>query len=130
MQQPEQLTVNKPRQTRAQTQFLRAFHLHPAGPPPKDWPSPAILRRWLRRGSIRDALISVKQTWRFQSDIHLAAATNSATQLLHRILVWSAENPSELQLYRSQMHHTLSLLRFCRSTDQKTQEEENEQAWG
>src|SRR5205814_599277 len=49
-----------------QSSFLRSFRSNPSGPPPKDWPSPAILRRWLRRPSFRSALHSIQSTLRIQ----------------------------------------------------------------
>jgi hypothetical protein len=33
----------------AQSRVLRTFHTCPGGPPPDQWPSPTIFRRWLRR---------------------------------------------------------------------------------
>jgi hypothetical protein len=65
-----------------QTTFLRAFRNNPSGPPPESWPSPAILRRWLRRPAFRAALDSLRQTLQFQSDFHLAAAASAAVQSL------------------------------------------------
>ena len=73
-----------PETTRAQTIFLRAFR-KPGGPAPSLWPSPAILRKWLRRPRFLHALNSVLESLRFQSDFHLAnAATHAAAQLLAR----------------------------------------------
>ena len=46
------------------------------------WPSPAILRRWLRRPAFRAALKSVRDALRFQSDFHLAAASARAARAL------------------------------------------------
>ena len=68
--------------TRTQSAFLRAFHLNPTGPTPDDWPSPAILRRWLRKPNFRRALLSLLQTLRFQADFTLAAAASTASQSL------------------------------------------------
>jgi len=65
--------------TRRQTLFLRAFPTHPAGPAPADWPSPAILRKWLRKPAFVKALHSLQEALRFQTDFHLSnAATNAA----------------------------------------------------
>jgi hypothetical protein len=65
--------------TNKQTLFLRAFRTHPAGPAPADWPSPAILRKWLRKPAFVKALHSLQEALRFQTDFHLAnAATNAA----------------------------------------------------
>jgi len=69
--------------TRAQTLFLRAFRTSPTGPKPADWPSPAVLRKWLRKPAFRRALATIQETLRFQSDFQLAsAATTAARKLL------------------------------------------------
>jgi hypothetical protein len=68
--------------TRAQTAFLRSFRKNPAGPPLADWPSPIILRRWLRRRAFRTALESIQQTLQFQADFHLAIAAAKTAQKL------------------------------------------------
>lgn len=69
--------------TRAQTLFLRSFRTSPAGPSSADWPSPAILRKWLRKPAFRAALASIRDTLQFQSDFQLAnAATTAAGKLL------------------------------------------------
>jgi hypothetical protein len=68
--------------TDVQTSFLRAFRKNPFGPPPESWPSPSILRRWLRRPAFRSALLSIRETLRFQSDFHLVAAS---AQAAHRL---------------------------------------------
>jgi hypothetical protein len=65
------------------TSFLRAFRKNPAGPPPEQWPSPAILRQWLRRPSFRAALKSIQETLLLQADFHLAtAATRAALTMI------------------------------------------------
>jgi hypothetical protein len=69
--------------TRAQTLFLRAFRTSPTGPAPADWPTPAILRKWLRKPAFRRALATIQETLHFQSDFQLAsAATTAARKLL------------------------------------------------
>ncbi|MDB5320033.1 MAG: hypothetical protein JWN40_1664 [Phycisphaerales bacterium] len=68
--------------TNAQTTFLRAFRNNPAGPPPDQWPAPAVLRRWLRRPCFQRALTTLREVLRFRADFHLtAAATQAARQL-------------------------------------------------
>src|SRR5512132_4206600 len=68
--------------TRAMTLFLRTFRTSPTGPAPADWPSPAIMRKWLRRPGFRRALTSVRETLRFQSDFQVSnAATRAARKL-------------------------------------------------
>jgi DNA-directed RNA polymerase specialized sigma24 family protein len=69
--------------TNAQTTFLRAFRTNPAGPAPADWPSPAILRRWLRRPAFVRALTSLREALRFRAQFHLANAANQAAEVLH-----------------------------------------------
>ncbi len=61
-----------------QTSFLRAFRQNPAGPDPKNWPTPALLRRWLRRPRFLAALQSIQSTLRFQSDFLLTSAATTA----------------------------------------------------
>lgn len=73
--------------TNAQTIFLRAFRNNPAGPPPQDWPAPAVLRRWLRRPTFRRALQSLQDSLRFQADFHLS---NLATQAAQKLSVQDA----------------------------------------
>ncbi|HEV8293279.1 MAG TPA: hypothetical protein VGP94_15190, partial [Tepidisphaeraceae bacterium] len=68
-----------------QSSFLRAFHDHPAGPPPQHWPSPAILRRWLRKPRFRAALKSIHSTLRLQESFLLTAASNTALRTLDPI---------------------------------------------
>ena len=68
--------------TDRQSFFLRSFRTSPTGPAPKDWPSPAILRRWLRRPGFRRALDTVLAALRFQADFHLqTAATHAANKI-------------------------------------------------
>ena len=68
--------------TRRQTLFLRAFRTNPAGPEPADWPSPALLRRWLRKPAFIAALRSVQQALRFQTDFQLSSAASNAARKL------------------------------------------------
>ena len=68
--------------SRRQTLFLRAFRTNPAGPAPADWPSPAILRKWLRKPAFIAALRSVQAALRFQTDFQLSSAANNAARRL------------------------------------------------
>ena len=70
--------------TRSQTQFLRSFRTHPAGPPADLWPSPTILRRWLRRPTFRAALGSLVSTLRYEADLRLAYASAAASRHLQQ----------------------------------------------
>src|SRR5437870_700096 len=81
-----------PGTSRAQTIFLRAFAKNPAGPPPQDWPSPSILRRWLRRPRFRAALRSIEETLKFRSDFPLTSTATAAFQSI------DSGNPSHDQL--------------------------------
>jgi hypothetical protein len=69
--------------TRAQTKFLRGFVANPAGPPPEQWPSPVVLRRWLKRPGFCGAMNSILRALRYQADFHLTAAAASGANLLH-----------------------------------------------
>src|SRR5947207_9237771 len=68
--------------TRHQTLFLRAFRNHDSGPPPDLWPSPSILRKWLRKPGFLTALRSVQEALRFQTDFHLTNAAKEAAKRL------------------------------------------------
>lgn len=67
-----------PGTTNRQSSFLRAFLTSPSGPPPQDWPSPALLRKWLRRPSFCRAAHSLLTSLRFQADFQLSAAASAA----------------------------------------------------
>jgi hypothetical protein len=70
--------------SRAQTLFLRSFRKSPYGPPQDQWPTPAVLRRWLRKPAFRNALQSLREVLRFQIDFDLAsAAAQAARRLTH-----------------------------------------------
>src|SRR5437868_3691891 len=84
-----------------QSNFLRAFIKNPSGPPAKDWPSPAILRRWLRRPRFRAAFDSIQSTLRLQEGFLLTSAASSALRALD-----VAQSSPDL------IRHTLSLLRL------------------
>jgi hypothetical protein len=84
-----------------QSSFLRSFVTSPSGPHPKDWPSPAILRRWLRKPRFRAAFDSIQSALRLQEGFLLTSASNSAL----RALDVAASSPDLIR-------HTLSLLRL------------------
>ena len=69
--------------TNAQTKFLRSFRTDPRGPTAEKWPSPAILRRWLRRPGFVQAMRSIRDAMRYQADFQLLSAAASAAQGLH-----------------------------------------------
>lgn len=68
--------------TDTQSAILRAFRAFPGGPPAELWPSPAILRRWLRRPGFRKAFQSIQQTLQTETEFHLAAAATAAARRL------------------------------------------------
>jgi hypothetical protein len=94
--------------TRAQTLFLRGFRKDPAGPPPHEWPSPIVLRRWLRKGGFAGAMTSLLQALRWQADFHLTAAAASAGQLLHQCVHAGDTNGA-----RKQIEALITLLRLA-----------------
>src|SRR5437870_3898469 len=69
--------------TRAQTLFLRTLSKSQFGPRAQDWPSPAVLRRWLGQPGFVNALDSVRDALRYQADFQLLSAAASASQILH-----------------------------------------------
>ena len=88
--------------TYRQSQFLRALIQHPAGPAADQWPHPTILRRWLRRPTFRRALDSLQGTLRFQADLCLAYAADTAAQHLREALTPTATDapaPSPAQAH-------------------------------
>src|SRR5687768_3265340 len=72
--------------TRRQTIFLRAFAKNPYGPPPDQWPSPVVLRRWLKRRGFCGAMNSILRALRYQADFHLTAAAATGAHVLHGTL--------------------------------------------
>src|SRR5690242_19187323 len=68
--------------SRAQKLFLRAFRQNPTGPAPADWPTPGVLRRWLKSRRFKKALVATRDAIRLQTDFHLASAASSAARAL------------------------------------------------
>jgi hypothetical protein len=68
--------------SRAQKLFIRAFRQNPAGPAPADWPTPGVLRRWLKSHRFKKALTATRDAIRLQTDFHLASAASSAARAL------------------------------------------------
>ena len=93
--------------TRAQTIFLRACAKHPYGPPADVWPSPVILRRWLKRPGFCDAMNSILRALRYQADFHLAAAAATGAHHLHQTL-----QVGEADTARKQIESLVQLLRM------------------
>ena len=65
-----------------QSAFLRAFRRSPTGPPPKQWPTPRVLRRWMTKPAFRRAVDEIRAAMEFQSHMHLAAASVGASYAL------------------------------------------------
>ena len=93
--------------TRAQTKFLRGFAANPYGPPAGEWPSPVVLRRWLKRPGFRGAMNSILRALRYQADFHLTAAAASAAHLLHGTI-----RSGEVDSVRKQVEALIQLLRM------------------
>ena len=98
-----------PGTTDRQSSFLRAFLKSPSGPPPADWPSPALLRKWLRRPSFRRAADSLLSSLRFRADFHLSTAAAGAVQSLAH----SAASPGPQQLDAPDLSPLYRLLRLA-----------------
>jgi hypothetical protein len=67
--------------TDAQSSFLRSF-AKPDGP--RQWPTPAVLRRWLRKPGFLQAMRSLKKAIRYQSDFQLLIASAQAATEMER----------------------------------------------
>ena len=65
-----------------QSAFLRAFRRSATGPPPRQWPTPRVLRRWMARPAFRRAVDEIRAAMEFQSHMHLAAASVGASYAL------------------------------------------------
>lgn len=107
--------------TKTQTIFLRAFRDNPLGPPPSEWPSGAVLKRWLRKEKFRHALQGVRDALRFQADLHLAAASTSAAQVLQQCARMNAApdgkpetlDADQLKTLNARMASMVQLLRMA-----------------
>ena len=69
--------------TDTQTKFLRTFKTAPFGPGVEDWPSVAVLRRWLRRPGFVAAMRSLQNAMRCQADFQLLSAAAAGAHVLH-----------------------------------------------
>jgi hypothetical protein len=96
--------------TRAQTLFLRDFRISPTGPAPEHWPSPSVFRRWMRKPRFRSALASLRDNLRFQADIHLATAANSAAHALSQFP--AVLNEEKLDHCRAQIEKSIAILKL------------------
>jgi hypothetical protein len=74
-----------PGTTNEQSAFLRAFHRGRTGPPPRQWPTPPVLRRWLAKPAFRAALLEIHHAMQWQRQFHLtAAAVDAAYGMIDR----------------------------------------------
>src|SRR5688572_17926223 len=94
--------------SRPQTVFLRAFRTDPAGPPMKKWPSPAILRRWLRRPRFVQAMRSIREAMRYQADFQLLAAAASAAHVMH-----TSVSDADRELQTAQLNAMSNLMKLA-----------------
>jgi hypothetical protein len=83
-----------PEVTRAQQNFLAAFTQNPTGPVPAEWPSPGVLRRWLKDKRFRKSLTALRDAIRFQTDFHLAAAASTAARAVQTTLNPAVVDPT------------------------------------
>lgn len=93
--------------TGTQTVFLRACAKHPNGPPADQWPSPVVLRRWLKRPGFCEAMNSILRALRYQADFHLTAAAASGAVRLHETL-----EVGDLPAVKKQIESLVQLLRM------------------
>ena len=93
-----------------QSKFLRAFLKNPAGPPHDAWPSPVILRRWLKNPNFQHALNQIQHAYRLQADLELSAASASATALLK--LALNPDSDPQIENQKSKIENSLRLLRL------------------
>ena len=102
-----------PGMSHAQTAFIRAFRHSPTGPRPNDWPSPAILRRWLRKPTFRSAYQSLIALTRNQLSFQLLCASLQSVQDLHSDI--RHRDTDSGRLSKSQRAICLDLLKLTRT---------------
>lgn len=90
----------------AQSKFLRSIKLDPHGLPAADWPSAAVMRRWLRKPGFQRALESICQTLQVMAKLRMHATAERASQWLHQSVVDGIDNDTRptwhgfMQLFR------------------------------
>jgi hypothetical protein len=84
--------------TDTQTKFLRSFRTSPFGPGVEDWPSAAILRRWLRKPAFVAALRSLQTAMRCQADFQLLSAAAAGAHVLHTSITAGNSDDSHKQI--------------------------------
>jgi hypothetical protein len=66
--------------TNAQSRFLRAFNRSVTGPAGDEWPSPRVLRRWIRQPGFVRALAEIRAAQDLQARVGLSAARIGAAR--------------------------------------------------
>jgi hypothetical protein len=83
----------------AQSLFLRACLKDPSGMANEKWPSATVLRKWMRRRGFRVAIKGIRDSLRFQAEMHVASASASAAKCLAQV-VGSDQELTEAQRER------------------------------
>jgi hypothetical protein len=103
--------------TDRQSNFLRACAKDPTGLTPKDWPSATVFRKWMRRQGFRLAIRGIRDSLRYQADLHIASASAAAAKLLSAAVndgtVISDEQVQRLRGAREQIQSLTTLLRLA-----------------
>jgi hypothetical protein len=84
--------------TRAQTKFLRSFRKCRFSPNVEEWPSPAVLRRWMRRPRFVMAMRGVRDALRYQADFQLLSAAAAAAHILHTSVCSSDHEQARIEM--------------------------------
>ena len=97
----------------SQKLFLRAWIQNPDGPPAHQWPSPAVLAKWLLSHRFRATLNAIRDTHRYRSDLHLANASSSASQTLDALARSGALlDPDPVKDHKSKIANAITILRL------------------
>ena len=83
----------------AQSLFLRACLKDPSGMANQHWPSATVFRKWMRRKGFRVAIKGIRDSLRFQADVHVASASAAAAKSLAQV-VGSDQELTEAQRER------------------------------
>lgn len=99
--------------TNRQSAFLRALSRNPTGLPKDQWPSPTVLRRWLRKPGFRAALETLRATLAAQTDLQLAYAASRTAAALNEPAPSAADDPKQSSLALRRSRLALDLLKFA-----------------
>jgi len=101
---------DQPKLTNAQYDFLRRLRENDL--PTFDWPSPAILRKWMRRDTFRRAIESLQEAILLRGDLHVAAiASRAAINLQNHLQNTPVQHVGELAGALRASHQRLRELR-------------------